>query len=95
MAFGQPTFSNIFLIISDEMYVSAFQRTGCPNPSPWLDYWKKTRDSIVFQDMMTYCNLVKDGNATSDQITHCCGTVPCTPKYCNKVMNWKQGNFIL
>ena len=79
------------LTVPDEMYVSTFQATGCPNPNPDINWWKTIQSGQVFQDMMNYCTLVKDGNANENQISHCCGTVTCVPTSCMKQKVWKQG----
>ena len=71
--------------------MSTFHATGCPNPDPVIDYWKTIADGQVFQDMMTYCTLVRDGQADSTQMSQCCGSTACVPTSCNMMTNWKEG----
>ena len=58
----------------DEDYVNTFNRTGCPNQSPDLGYWKTISDDGATGDMYSYCTLVKDGNASEGQKLMCGGT---------------------
>ena len=71
--------------------MSTFRATGCPNPDPVIDYWKTIADGRVFQDMMTYCSLVRNGQADSTQMSQCCGSTACVPTSCNMMTNWKEG----
>ena len=72
--------------------MSTFHATGCPNPDPVIDYWKTIADGQVFQDMMAYCTVVRDGQANSNQMSQCCGSTACVPTSCNVMKNWKKGN---
>ena len=83
--------------IPSETYVLTFHATGCPNPDPRTNYWKTISDGAVFQDMMAYCVLTRDGKADSRQINQCCGSTTCVPTSCNMMTNWREGweNFML
>ena len=72
-------------------YVLTFQATGCPNETPYLGWWRKQTNSVVFNDMFTYCENVKNDKATDDQKTQCCGDKECKPTSCSKQDKWKTG----
>ena len=78
------------------MYVEEFQATGCPNPNPMsITWWKTQTDVKVFEDMMLYCTLVRDGNASPRQIKECCGLDSCVPSSCIEQQGWGTGNTLI
>ena len=79
--------------VPDALYVYKFQATGCPNPKPNIDWWKTILKGNMFQDMLAYCNVVKNGQASPGQISHCCGSIACSPTWCHKQTSWKQGKW--
>jgi len=53
-----------------------FAATGCPNDKisqGTLDSWESKKFDVVLDDMLKYCNDVKDGVATEAQKNECCG----------------------
>ena len=83
------------MYLSDKNYVLTLHATGCPNKYPYIDWWMTQTKTTVFQDMMTHCTLVKDGNADSVQITQCCGTTNCSPTTCTEQYQWRNGIMLL
>ena len=79
------------MIISDEVYIATFQATGCPSKTPFLGWWKTQSDKTVLNDMNTYCELVKDGQASDEQRGQCCGSEDCTINECVKQTAWAKG----
>ena len=69
-----------------------FRATGCPNPDPYILWWKRQYSDVVFEDMMSYCTHVKDGTANQAQISQCCGSnISCRPTTCNAMTGWVRG----
>ena len=69
----------------DYRWMGLFKATGCTDPSiesAKMDWWKVQPDSIVVDDMMNYCEKVRDGSATDIQKIRCCGTKDCTVSTC-------------
>ena len=85
-------FIQLLFSVPDKTYVSTFHATGCPNPDPFIDWWKTVPDGQVFEDMMAYCTLVREGQADSIQIRQCCGSTVCIPTSCNMMTKWNEGN---
>ena len=53
------------------------------------DWWAKQSDETVWDDMYTYCTLVKGNAAYDKQKKLCCGeSYPCRPKACVKQHKW-------
>ena len=48
-----------------------------------MEWWKAQSSSIVLDDMMNYCEKVRDGSATDIQTIRCCGAKNCTVPECN------------
>jgi len=58
-------------------YGLTFVATGCCNYQAENSYWLSTSPSNVFNDMYTYCTLVKGGSASASQRSLCgCGATP-------------------
>ena len=47
-----------------------------------MEWWKAQSSSTVLDDMMNYCEKVRDGSATDIQKIRCCGTKHCTVSEC-------------
>ena len=76
----------------DCKYGFTFQATGCPNRNPIATWWKTQSDNTVFNDMFTYCTLVRDEKASAHQKSKCCGEGnECKPTSCNKQSTWTTG----
>ena len=75
----------------DQVYVFTFHATGCPNSSPSLGWWATLSKENVFNDMYTYCELTRTGNATEEQKTQCCGNNDCSVNSCAKQAEWVLG----
>ena len=59
-----------------------FQATGCPNPNPYVDYWKTVDDATSFSDMHAYCTVNQGNSASAAQQAQCCGSSACSPASC-------------
>ena len=76
----------------DCKYGFTFQATGCPNRNPIATWWKTQSDNTVFNDMFTYCTLVRDEKASAHQKSKCCGEGnECKLTSCNKQSTWTTG----
>ena len=78
----------------DQVYVFTFHATGCPNSSPasgLVGWWATLSKENVFNDMHTYCELTRTGNATEEQRTQCCGNNDCYVNNCAKQAEWVLG----
>jgi len=56
-------------------FQKTFAATGCPNENisqGTLDFWDRKKFDDVLEDMLKYCNDVKDGVATEAQKQECC-----------------------
>ena len=58
-------------------------------PANYFDWWKSQSDSVVFDDMMLYCQHVRDRTATERQYIKCCGKKDCTVSSCSKQTTWR------
>jgi len=63
-------------------YTYNFIATGCCNRNADTSYWEGLDDdNAAYNDMYTFCTLVKSGTATANQIDYCgCGDSP--PTHC-------------
>ena len=78
-------------LFPDQVYVYTFHATGCPNINPSLGWWTTLPKDSVFNDMNTYCELTRDGNANEEQKSQCCGNNDCTVQNCAKQTKWVLG----
>ena len=88
-------------IDDDSKYHATFKATGChplnvQESSEYLGWWKSQSDSYVFSDMMSYCEVVRDGTASEAQQIKCCGGIDCTVSTCTRQTTWsfEQSNNI-
>ena len=80
----------------DAKLIATFKTTGCLNPNVeqfQLDWWKSVSDKRVFDDMMYYCEYVRDGIASTLQEERCCGNKDCTVSTCTRQTTWRYGKF--
>jgi len=74
-------------------YIATFAATGCPNKNVGLTWWKTQDPLTVWDDMHTYCYLVKAGRSSARQKATCCGDgVNCSPTACRKQSSWQPFN---
>ena len=57
-------------------------------PANYFDWWKSQSDSVVFGDMMSYCEHVRDRTANEVRYLKCCGANECTVPQCTKQTTW-------
>ena len=77
----------------DSKYLATFKATGClplndQRSMENLKNWKSQSDSMVFSDMMSYCESVQDGTAAEYQKIKCCGSKDCTVSTCTRQSTW-------
>ena len=77
--------------VLDHVYVYTFHATGCPNTDPYLGWWKTLPKESVLDDMNTYCEMTRDGNADEGQRQQCCGNNNCTLNKCAQQTGWITG----
>ena len=70
-------------MISDVVYVATFHATGCPNTHPFTEWWRsQSEETVVLDDMNTYCELTRDALASDEQRIQCCGAENCNVTKC-------------
>ena len=83
-------------IVSDAVYVATFHATGCPNTHPFTEWWRsQSEETVVLDDMNTYCELTRDALASDEQRIQCCGAGNCNVTECVKQYTLTKGIHML
>ena len=83
------------LVPKKDPYIDAFKATGCPNKKPNTTWPNTTTqsDKKVLNQMNSFCELTRDGNANDWQRKQCCGAKDCNVAKCMKqsaIINGKK-----
>ena len=83
-------------MVTDAVYVATFHATGCPNTHPFTEWWRsQSEETVVLDDMNTYCELTRDALASDEQRIQCCGAENCNVTECVKQNTLRKGSHIL
>ena len=83
-------------MVTDAVYVATFHATGCPNTHPFTEWWRsQSEETVVLDDMNTYCELTRDALASDEQRIQCCGAENCNVTECVKQNTLTKGTHIL